>query len=325
MSAVLSIIVPVYNVKAYLKKCVDSLLDQDIETSDYEIILVDDGSTDGCSAICDELAETHENIFVIHKKNGGLSSARNAGIPVATGEYIQFVDSDDYLIPQVLKGLIEQVLTQKLDILRFNYQNVNEKGEVFEPNRHSKPFVDFSREVCDGSTFLNERLGYACYAWQFIIRADLLKDEPFTEGIWFEDVDWTPRILLQADRVASTRQIVYNYLFRKGSISRSYDSDKRRKKISDQFFLIDSLDKSSNKATDIRWFKGMRSQIALSIIQAVSQSFFPERRKYIRALKEKKVFPLSSYHATESARSKIRLANLSPLLMCRLIHMKQRS
>ena len=325
MSALLSIIVPVYNVKAYLKKCVDSLLDQDIETSDYEIILVDDGSTDGCSAICDELAETHENIFVIHKKNGGLSSARNAGIPVATGEYIQFVDSDDYLIPQVLKGLIEQILTQKLDILRFNYQNVNEKGEVFEPNRHSKPFVDFSREVCDGSTFLNERLGYACYAWQFIIRADLLKDEPFTEGIWFEDVDWTPRILLQADRVASTRQIVYNYLFRKGSISRSYDSDKRRKKISDQFFLIDSLDKSSNKATDIRWFKGMRSQIALSIIQAVSQSFFPERRKYIRALKEKKVFPLSSYHTTESARSKIRLANLSPLLMCRLIHMKQRS
>ena len=322
---ILSIIVPVYNVEAYLEKCVDSLLDQDIELTDYEIILVDDGATDSSGVLCDTLAARHPNIKVVHKKNGGLSSARNAGISVASGDYIQFVDSDDYLSPCVLRGLMEQILAQKLDILRYNYQNVNEKGEAFEPNRYSKPFVDYSTDVCDGTAFLNERLGFGCYAWQFIVKADILKggNGRFTEGIWFEDVDWTPRVLIQAGRVASTRQVVYNYLFRVGSISRSPDAEKKRKKISDQFFLIDSLNKSSEKASDKRWFRGMTSQIALSIIQMVGQSFFSERKRFIGALKEKKVFPLSSFHATESARRKMRIANISPLLMCRLTHIKQ--
>ena len=321
----LSIIVPVYNVKAYLRKCVDSLLDQDVEASDYEIILVDDGSTDGSGAQCDELAGAHGNIRVIHKENGGLSSARNAGILSAAGEYVQFVDSDDYLSPCILKGLLEQILAQKLDILRYNYQNVNERGEVFEPNKESKPFADFSMDVSDGLTFLTERLGYACYACQFIVKTEILKngDGLFTEGIWFEDVDWTPRVLLQANRVASTSQVVYNYLFREGSISRSPSVEKKRKKISDQYFLIDSLNKFSGKVTDTRWFRGMASQIALSIIQSVSQFFFGERKEHIGTLREKHVFPLSSFHATKSAGRKIRIANISPMLFCRLIHLRQ--
>ena len=321
----LTIIVPVYNVKAYLSKCAGSLLDQDIELSDYEIILVDDGSTDGSGVLCDELAAVNGNIRVIHKENGGLSSARNAGIQAAAGEYVQFVDSDDYLCPCVLKGLLEQMMAQKLDILRYNYQNVNERGEVFEPNKEYRPFVDFSTDVSDGLTFLTEKLGYACYACQFIVKTEILRSGNglFTEGIWFEDVDWTPRVLLQADRVASTSQVVYNYLFREGSISRSPSVEKKRKKISDQFFLIDSLNKLSANVTDTRWFRGMASQIALSIIQSVSQSFFEERKDHIGALRDRHVFPLSSFHATKSARRKIRIANISPMLFCRLINLRQ--
>lgn len=322
----LSIIVPVYNVKAYLEICVASLLDQDLDRTDYEIILVDDGSTDGGDALCDELAAREPNIRVIHKENGGLSSARNAGIAVAGGDYIQFVDSDDYLMPGVLKGLREQIERQDLDILRYNYQNVNEAGEVFEPNKAFKPFVDYSTEVCDGVAFLTERLGFACYAWQFIIHSELLKNGKgaFTEGIYFEDVDWTPRILMKAQRAASTETMVYNYLFRTGSITRTPDLAKQKKKLTDRLYLIDALQKLKRQSGRPEWFDGMISQIALSIVTAAALSFYPERRTIIQTLRNKGVFPLSTFHATAGAAKKIHLTNLSPALMCLLLHLKNR-
>ena len=99
----LSIIMPVYNVEDYLCKCIDSVLNQDYE--DYEVILVDDGSPDECPKICDSYAKKHDNIRVVHRENGGLSAARNSGIEVAIGEYILFVDSDDYIEPNVLGTL----------------------------------------------------------------------------------------------------------------------------------------------------------------------------------------------------------------------------
>ena len=309
----LSIIVPVYNVKAYLERCIASLLDQDLDRSEHEIILVDDGSTDGSGTLCDELAARETNIRVIHKENGGLSSARNAGIAVAGGDYIQFVDSDDYLMPSVLKGLREQIESHNLDILRYNYQNVNEAGEVFEPNKVSKPFTDFSTTICNGVTFLTERLGYACYACQFVVRTELLRNGSgtFTEGIYFEDVDWTPRILVQARRVASTDAMVYNYLFRTGSITRTPDLAKQKKKLTDRLYLIDGLQKLKQHSGRPEWFDGMISQIALSIVTAAGISFYPERRTILTTLREKGVFPLSTFHATAGAAKKIRLTNLS--------------
>ena len=320
----LSIVVPVYNVEAFLRKCVDSLSHQDIGREEYEIILVDDGSTDTSGAICDEIAREISNVVVIHKSNGGLSSARNAGIDAAAGDFIQFVDSDDYLNPGVLGGLLEQVSRQRLDILRFNYQNVNAKGEVFEPNKVSKPFVDFSSEVCNGLTFLNERLGYACYAVQFIVRASLLKTPSgkFKEGIYFEDVDWTPRVLMKAERVSSTDQIVYNYLFRSGSITRDNNLSKKRKVADDQLSLIDSLSAQSLEVGDRRWFDGMTAQTTLSMIIGVSRHLFKDRKYYIRELRKRQVFPLSTYHSTPGAAQKIKMANLSPLLLCWTLHMK---
>ena len=128
----LSFIVPVYNVAPYLRKCVDSLLAQDYD--DYEIILVDDGSTDDSPQICDEYARMSQEsrvksqelpcIRVIHQVNAGLSAARNTGIKDAKGEYICFVDSDDYWEENVLGSLMEQVERDDLDVLRFDYQNV---------------------------------------------------------------------------------------------------------------------------------------------------------------------------------------------------------
>lgn len=323
----LSIVVPVYNVEEYLYKCIDSLLDQDIDSADYEIILVDDGSTDKSALLCDEIARKHSNIFVIHKKNGGLSSARNAGIERASGDYIQFVDSDDYLCPGVLGALLAQIKRDRLDVLRFNYRNVNTKGEVFEPNKVSKPFVDYSSGVCDGLLFLNERLGYACYAVQFILKTALVKApmNHFKVGMYFEDVEWTPRILLQAKRVASTDLMVYNYLFRTGSITRNQSLEKKRKILADQYRLLDSMLVWTEVMPDAIWFRGMISQTVLGIISNISTSFFQEKKLFLKKLRREKVFPLSTFHATKSAKNKIRIANVSPLLLCYLLRMNSQS
>ena len=320
----LSIIVPVYNVEAFLSKCVDSLLAQDLPADEYEVIIVDDGSTDGSGALADALAAEHGNIRVIHQRNRGLSGARNAGIPAASGDYVLFVDSDDFLCPNVLGTLVGLMESKELDILRFNYQNVNMDGAVFEPNKYVKPFVDYSDVVCDGETFLNERLGFACYAWQFLVKASILRQEGngFKEGIYFEDVEWTPRILLQARRAASTDTLVYNYLFRTGSIARNKDAEKKRKAIRDKMTILEGFAALKPQVKDDRWFRGMSSQIALSIFDIVGRFFYPERKDYIRALKRQVAFPLSTYHATKSSRRKILLANVSPYLVCRLYHRK---
>lgn len=318
---ILSIVVPVYGVAQYLPKCVDSLLHQDLREEEYEIILVDDGSPDNCGAICDEYASKHSNVRVIHRKNGGLSAARNSGIDAANGKYVQFVDSDDYLEPNVLKALVNKMEADRLDILRFNYQNVNEKGKVFSPNKVDKPFMDYRDEVCDGLRFLNERLGFACYAVQFMLKTEMLKpsENRFVEGIYFEDTEWTPRILVQAKRVTSVDTIVYNYLMRVGSITQSVETAKKKKSLDDRMLLIDALQRQMQTLTDDRWHRGMIAQTVITVVSYISNNFYGERRKYLSKLKAKHVHPLSSYHALPTAKRKIALANVSLGLLCFLL------
>lgn len=321
-SCILSIIVPVYKVEPYLRKCVDSLLDQDLSPEEYEIILVEDGSPDKCPFICDEYAVAFSHVKVIHRINGGLSAARNTGIAAAQGKYVQFVDSDDYLESYVLKGLVEKMEMDNLDILRFNYHNVNEDNEVFEPNKISKPFVDYTDDICDGLTFLTKRLGFACYAVQFVIKRSLLDNCMFKEGILYEDVEWTPRVLIKADRVTSTNQYVYYYLIRSGSITQSKETDKKRKALSDKFRLIDSLQLQMKDVDDTRWYRGFLAQLAINIIADISKFFFEERKRMLSIITKKRIFPLSSFHSTKIVRRKIRIANISPLLLCWILHVK---
>lgn len=320
---ILSIVVPVYNVEDYLSKCLDSILNQDIDKDDYEIIVVNDGSTDGSGEIAEEYAERYSNITLINQENQGLSGARISGIKVARGKYIQFVDSDDYLEPNVEKSLVEKMESGNLDILRFNYQNVNEKGEVFDPNKASKLYVDYRDEVCDGITFLNERQGPACYAVQFMLKTELVKSIPlFMEGIYFEDVEWTPRILTAANRVTSESRIIYNYLVRQGSITKAKTLEKKRKVIDDKIFLIDLMKSQMADKADKRWYEGMIAGTVISLLGAIVADLYVERRKYIKKLKELAVFPLSDYHLNSGGLRKRKLINLSPELYCFLIKVK---
>lgn len=332
----LSIIVPIYNVELYLRKCVDSLLAQDLPSSEYEVILVDDGGKDACPQICDEYAAAHKNIRVIHRENGGLSAARNSGIEVAHGEYIMFVDSDDYLEPKVLGYLVQTMEEKQLDVLRYNYQNVRENGEVFVPFKTGKPYFDYSNDILDGETFLNERLGYACYAWAFIIRRELIisndqspmtndkceKDNIlFTPDIYFEDTDWTPRMLLKAKRVSSTEKIVYNYLWRKGSITLPDNPTKKRKVLEDKIKLLYGFQERCKLVHDQSWFVWQTAGTTMSVLSILSTYSSKERKPYINQLKSLNLFPLSTYRATGNVKRKIMLANFSPAIYCHLMHM----
>lgn len=320
----LSIIVPVYNVSKYLAKCLDSLLAQDLKPEEYEIIVVNDGSTDNSSEMAEEYADKYSNIVLINQENQGLSGARNTGIKVAQGKYIQFVDSDDYLEPNVLKTLVDKMDDDNLDILRFNYQNVNENYEVYEPYKEHKPFVDYRDEVCDGLTFLTERLGYACYAVQFIIKSDLLKKDGnlFKTGIYFEDTEWTPRILTQAQRVTSTDFMVYNYLLRSGSITNSVSIEKKRKVLDDKIALVQSLKEQMADKSDKRWYEGMISATVVSIIEYVAANFQQESKQYLNTLQELIIYPLSAYHLSKTRKRKVLIANISPSLLYWLLKQK---
>ncbi len=312
----LSIIVPIYNVAPYLKKCVDSLLAQDME--DYEIILVDDGSTDDSGAIADEIVrEAMGNrqwamLRVIHQENAGLSAARNTGTHAANGEYIMYVDSDDYLQPNVLGTLIEQMERDHLDVLRFRYQNVRESGEAFAPYKDMTNYNDYATTPVDGLTFLKERMGTQCYAWQFILRREIAQQELFTPGIYFEDTDWTPRMLLKTKRVASTDLVVYNYLWREGSITLSQkDIAKQRKQLEDKMGLLERLNLWGNQVPDRRWFDSMISGLVVNMVGIIASTFYSERRLHIQRIKLLNILPITTYHIAPRAQRKVKLINWS--------------
>ena len=337
----LSIIVPIYNVAPYLRKCVDSLLAQDI--SDYEIILVDDGSTDDSGTIADEIVKeamgngqwaidnesnrqspiaNSPTLRVIHQENAGLSAARNTGIAVAQGEYIMFVDSDDYLQPNVLGTLMEQVGRDNLDVLRFNYQNVNEQYEVFLPFKDAKRDVDYREDVVDGETFLNKRLGPACYAVMFVVRREIVLQEQFTPNIYFEDTDWTPRMLINAQRVASTPMVVYNYLWRQGSITLPTEAKKREKVLIDKMSLLYGFKKQMQLVQDPIWFVWMTSFNTMTILNMLAAMPSSERKSYLHELKSLSIFPLCTKKEKGLKRLKIQIANFSPALYCRLMSLR---
>lgn len=326
MTPKLSFIVPVYNVEKYLRKCVESLIHQDFR--DYEMILVDDGSTDKSPQICDEFAsidnrwiDDRYTIRVIHQKNGGLSAARNAGLEVAQGEYVCFVDSDDYWEENVLGHLMEQIERDNLDVLRFNYQNVNERYVVFLPYKHDRRLEnDYSDIPTDGASFLNARTNTQCYAVMYIMRREIVPT--FMDGIHFEDVEWLPRMILSAKRIASTDAIVYNYFVRKGSITQVQgDKEKTRKNIEDRMYIIGRYKQYMEENPSCKWLKDMQSSMASGVLTTIAIEFYEKMTYYIEQLRTMNVFPLSLSNMEKTYKRRAMLTNIvGPYLYCRIMH-----
>lgn len=323
----LSIIVPIYNVEAYLFKCLDSLLLQDISLDDYEIIAVNDGSTDNSLTVLEEYVAKCRNIKIITQKNQGLSGARNTGINHAIGKYLFFVDSDDYIGANCLKGLLQFAEENDLDALRFDYRRVYENGKIAEIENLTLP----DGKIKTGKKFLSDDLGYLCYVWTYLFKTEVIKQHNllFKTGIYFEDVEWLPRVLLQINKIGYFNRLVYNYLQRVGSITLSIDVQKKEKLLQDKLTVIDSVLAIKDSCADkgiTRWSKKILSLSTVSLISIVIHNFYPKRKHYINELRCRNLFPLSFY-STKKVKFiwRVALLNISPALYCWIIGKRWRN
>ena len=215
----ISIIVPVYNVEKYLDRCVQSILAQTYD--EYELILVDDGSTDSSPEICDRYAAENEYIIAVHKKNGGLSDARNAGAAIARGMFVTFIDSDDYVSPDYLETLM---------LLRDDHGAEVCVGGIlpFKEGRKPKPGDDESEYVYNNEQALTHMLyqdGLDTSACCILMPKSYAREYQFPKGKYHEDEFTTLKYYLAARKTAVTRKQIYYYMQRKNSIMHSLGKD----------------------------------------------------------------------------------------------------
>lgn len=228
-----SIIVPVYNVADYLPECVDSLLAQDTATP-YEILLVDDGSTDSSGSICDAYADKDARVRVIHKSNGGVSSARNTGISTAKGDYYLFVDPDDWCSSDLLAKVSQEILESPLcDMVLYGAEVF---GEAITP---SLLLPNVMPQGESGPTYLERlnQIGETPFptVWSYAYRAEFLRKSHilFNEGYPVaEDVDFIMNCMIQAATVTSIPIGLYHYRIRPGSLVRTFSAEKEKVRLS---------------------------------------------------------------------------------------------
>lgn len=217
MEDLISVIVPIYKVENYLPKCVESIRNQTYHN--LEIILVDDGSPDHCGELCDKYASEDKRIKVIHKKNGGLSDARNAGIDIAKGAYIGFVDGDDYVHPQMYEFLHKGIKDKNAQISICKYQNVKEDEFVSLHCKNNVKWITLANDQEKFEYSLGE-FTTVCFtvAWNKLYKAELFKEIRYPYGKIHEDEFTTYKTIELADRIVYTEEALYYYVQRQGSI-----------------------------------------------------------------------------------------------------------
>ncbi len=232
----LSIIVAIYNVEAYLERCISSLVKQDLSPEEYEILLVNDGSTDGSLAICNRFAAEYNNITVYTKENGGLSSVRNFGIDHAKGRYIMHVDGDDYVEIKMVGKVLVKAEEDNLDLCFFQYSYYS----------GGKPIDNFSKfphyKVFTGEELLLKGMKVSS-TWCAIYRHSFLDELGirFYGRISHQDVEYNYRLYPFAKRVMFTDYYVYNYFVGGESISRTKDINKKKKNLLDNLTIVHNV------------------------------------------------------------------------------------
>lgn len=299
MTEKISVVIPVYNVEKYLRRCVDSVINQ--THSSLEIILVDDGSPDQCPAICDQYADQDKRIKVIHKTNSGLASARNAGIKIATGKYLFFVDSDDWLDPDGLEKLYRLAEEYNVDFVR--YRSVRENWPGL-PSSHPT-LVGKEREMRGGYYSKDDikkeilprlfatsslTLGPIVGAWGSLYRMNLLKENNIQ---FHEEIKYSEDVLFSAEVVTNANSFyylddagIYHYFYNDSSISKSlkkdrWESCKAMIRIAEEEFLNNGEYDFKNQMIYLRWFC-----IFLSLNERKYLKETKERTAYCRSIME---------------------------------------
>lgn len=213
----ISIIVPVFNVENYLEKCIESIIAQTYQN--IEIILVDDGSEDNSGRICDKFAKEDSRIVVIHKKNGGLSTARNAGIDIAKGFFIGFIDSDDYVSVDFCEILLQAIINEKADMAICNFLSVDENYNSIQENNTNLPIKN---SCVNADEFMKGYCGE--FGWYYVIACNKLYKKSLFNSLRYpigkqhEDAFLIHRLTYQCNKIACVQYPLYYYVQRKGSI-----------------------------------------------------------------------------------------------------------
>ena len=280
-----SFIVPVYNTEKYLKKCLDSLVNQTYK--DFEIIVVNDGSTDKSSSIISKYQKKYKNIIVIDKENEGLSMARNRGVQKSSGKYIIFVDSDDYVSNKLLEEVDKKI--DDSDILRF--QIATEDEEYTKINEYHEEGFE---SMCgyDAFKYLSS-YHFVEPAWCYVIRKDYYIENKFSfkKGVYHEDFGLIPYVIYKARKVKSIDFIGYYYIQRNGSIMNNNDYKKTVKKAFDmleQYKTMRLFAKNINRKNNLDDY--FLSYISNSVIVKARELKKDEKKVYINELKKLNVF-----------------------------------
>ena len=268
MNPLFSIIIPVYNVEQYLEDCVESVLVQREMLGQIEIILIDDGSRDNSGLLCDRLAEKHEKVLVFHKENGGLSSARNCGVANASGKYVMFLDSDDVIESNTLQKLKDAVVQHPgTDVIVFDGAEDDKKSQS-PMRRLVQTEIQCFESGKEYLLFQYQRRNLNVEACLHVWRRAYLKDHNihFTEGILHEDVEFTPRALLECGKVVSLPDQFYRYMVRENSISTQKNKEKNAR---DLFATLRAQDQMADQQeSELRkWMKNAILDSYLNMIQ----------------------------------------------------------
>ena len=230
----ISVIVPVYKVEPYLRKCVDSILAQTY--TNLEIILVDDGSPDNCGNICDEYAEKDKRVKVIHKENGGLSDARNVALDVVKGEFVAFVDSDDWVLPNYVKDMYENLVKYGADVSIGGITYYYEQKNIYK-NPYNMKFKEgvYNREEAINTLMYQNDFLPSAYAKLYNV--NLFKTFRYPKGIYWEDLATAYKLFFLCDKISYSDDKNYFYVQRQGSILHKPST----KKINDVLNILDEM------------------------------------------------------------------------------------
>lgn len=212
----LSIVVPVYNVEAYLTRCLESLVKQTLADDRYEIIVVNDGATDGSQEIIEQFCEKYSHVVSYMKENGGLSDARNHGIERAKGKYLAFIDSDDYVDEHMFETMLDKAYEKDFDMVVCDFI------EVYE-NENRVCSSQLNQDVLTLAQLKQAMCNIYPSAWNKIYKRTLFEDVRYKKGVWFEDVECLYRLLPLVKTIGTVKQPFYYYVQRQGSISKATD------------------------------------------------------------------------------------------------------
>ncbi|WP_303317752.1 glycosyltransferase [Flavivirga abyssicola] len=299
----LSIIIPLYNVEKYVASCINSLLDQNLDPIDYEILIIDDGSTDNSVSIVRKFESGYSNIHVHSQENAGVGSARNKGIDLAKGRYIYFIDPDDYLASNVLKPILDYIDDHDLQVLTFSSIGTTNTA-LYDSSSNTNQ--KFTIDKMTGIDYIGT-IGYKNEVWWYVTKRSFIKDFrlKFIEGRWMEDAIFTTTLFIKAKKMAHLSIDAHRHVKVEGSAMTSkepkhyikviYDNGNAAKEFNELIEEISNSESSNLKCLS-RLKARQQSFVFFMMIRILkSEIRFKEVKAIMNSMTEIKVYPLNKF------------------------------